>query len=71
MSEPNRIVGAQDTGNPVLDSLVNLYAGNGFSIEGLEAIHACLLKLAALEPGGLCRNSGKHSEPAKREPSRQ
>lgn len=45
----------QDTGNPVLDSLVNLLAGQYPTIEVVEAFHATLLELAKKEPGGLKR----------------
>lgn len=56
MAEEIRIIGAQNTGNPVLDSLVNLMAGKACGVEELETRHASLLKLAALEPGGLHRS---------------
>ncbi|KKL71817.1 hypothetical protein LCGC14_2091080 [marine sediment metagenome] len=53
-------VRSQNTGNPVLDSLVNLMAEhNSRANEGvLESIHAILLKLAEQEPGGLRRIPG-------------
>lgn len=56
MSEKMRIVGAQNTGNPVLDSVVNLYVGQPMDSgirEQMEDTHALLLKLAAKEPGEL------------------
>jgi hypothetical protein len=61
MDEKRTIVACQDTGNPVLDSLVNLRIGmpGDWPDGGLERMHALLLKLAALEPGGLRR----HGEP--------
>jgi len=53
---------AQNTGNPVLDSLVNLLAGGGVqTIETIESLHACLLKLALQEPGGLNRSKATGS----------
>ncbi len=49
----------QNSGNPVLDSFVNL-AANGCaqvvstsSTDGLEKLHALVLELANKEPGGL------------------
>lgn len=47
---------AQNSGNPVLDSLVNLLAGQAVDLDVVEAVHATLLKLAEKEPGGLNRS---------------
>jgi hypothetical protein len=48
-------VGCQDTGNPVLDSTVNIIiARSGHATPSLiQEIHATILELAAKEPGGL------------------
>jgi hypothetical protein len=46
---------AQDTGNPVLDSLENLLAGDVPDGPILMGYHKLLLELAAKEPGGLHR----------------
>lgn len=48
---------AQDTGNPVLDSTVNVVmaCGGVSSFDVLKLIHETLLELAANEPGGLAR----------------
>jgi hypothetical protein len=47
---------AQNTGNPVLDSAVNILCGAGScNIPQLEKLHEALLKLAVKEPGGLVR----------------
>jgi hypothetical protein len=57
--------GVQDTGNPVLDSVVNLLSGRThFSREDILNLHEIVLSLAAKEPGGLkrradIRSSGK------------
>jgi hypothetical protein len=48
--------GAQDTGNPVLDSVVNIMAGWGRA-DLIREVHAVLLELAEKEPGGLARRS--------------
>jgi len=47
--------GAQDTGNPVLDSLVNLLSSRATSLtpEALRDLHKVLLELAEQEPRGL------------------
>lgn len=49
--------GMQDTGNPVLDSLVNMACAqlcSGRSVaKDLPGHHKILLELAAKEPGGL------------------
>ncbi len=57
MVEENRTVASQSTGNPVLDSFVNLLVALKQipSPEKSESIHAMLLKLAKQEPGGLYR----------------
>lgn len=48
--------GVQDTGNPVLDSTINLVmATGGVTLETLRNIHTMVLELAAKEPGGLAR----------------
>lgn len=49
---------AQDTGNPVLDSLVNIVMAapsQHSRADSIESLHATLLKLAEKEPGGLKR----------------
>lgn len=55
--EEKKVNGLQDTGNPVLDSLVNLYIGAGtfpFDSAGglkyMEQVHAKLLELYGKEP---------------------
>jgi len=56
--------GAQDTGNPVLDSMVNLVSGsvvftntfNKVDLDFLTQLHQTLVELAAKEPGGLRRH---------------
>lgn len=49
----------QNTGNPVLDSLVNLVLARGaFTVEQLSEWHGVLLELAEKEPGGLRRHGG-------------
>jgi hypothetical protein len=51
-------IGLQDTGNPVLDSVINLYVGAGVfppSIEVMNTLHKALSELAGKEPGGLFR----------------
>lgn len=51
-----QVTGFQNTGNPVLDSLVNIFAHRPSTpINKLSAIHAELLELAKKEPGGLRR----------------
>lgn len=48
--------GVQDTGNPVLDSFVNIMASEPRmfnSDEKIRAMHKMLLELAEKEPGGL------------------
>lgn len=50
--------GMQDTGNPVLDSVVNLFCSRPrTSIAELKNIHPIVLELAKQEPGGLKRRS--------------
>jgi len=50
--------GCQDSGNPVLDSTVNIMRAlysplhDGWQAQ-IEELHSILLKLAAKEPGGL------------------
>jgi hypothetical protein len=58
MAEKNSI-GFQDTGNPVLDSTINVVA-SGVHIpatwnlpDTLKVVHAVVLELAKQEPGGL------------------
>lgn len=46
---------AQDTGNPVLDSTVNLLRGTQWNVDALREVHKILLELAEKEPGGLQR----------------
>lgn len=49
---------AQNTGNPVLDSLVNLYMNQQYyDLNSLRACHSILLELAEKEPSGLKRQS--------------
>jgi len=45
----------QNTGNPVLDSVVNLLAGTDVACnpEALKDFHAAVLEIAQKEPGGL------------------
>ena len=46
--------GAQDTGNPVLDSVVNIVtAFGGLPINTIPKLHEMILEMAAKEPGGL------------------
>lgn len=49
------MAGVQDTGNPVLDSMVNLIVASNYNpeAEALKALHNVLLELAQKEPGGL------------------
>lgn len=57
MDNPNAM-SAQNTRNPVLDSLVNIITSSSnrqWDAEEVEAMHALLLKLAEKEPGGLKR----------------
>ena len=55
----NEQVSAQNTRNPVLDSLVNLVVGTSveqaWSLEAIEKAHEMLLRLAEKEPGGVQR----------------
>jgi hypothetical protein len=56
MTEAEHGHSAQDTGNPVLDSLINLSAASGgMNTASMKQLHAALLELAAAEPGGLKR----------------
>ncbi len=55
MSEEKTVMTAQDTGNPVLDSLINLLASGRSIPKDMEKLHARLLDLAQKEPGGLKR----------------
>jgi hypothetical protein len=54
-------LGVQNTGNPVLDSLVNLLVARSLSAhepwnkEDFQATHELLLEAGAKEPGGLQR----------------
>jgi len=53
--------GMQDTGNPVLDSMVNIACSDLLSAENMDALpqlHKILLELAGKEPGGLKARSG-------------
>ena len=52
--------GVQNTGNPVLDSLVNVWCavGTGWNPERVQQVHQLLLELAAKEPGGLLTETG-------------
>ena len=67
MSSETKIIAAQNTGNPVLDSLVNLMSGSGYAFDGnsLKKIHAVLLELAEKEPGGLKSSVGKYADSKK------
>jgi len=59
MAENVQVIVSQNTGNPVLDSLVNIASAREMSSsKQLEPIHDILLKLAAKEPGGLRRIQG-------------
>jgi len=52
--------GAQDTGNPVLDSLANIVSAEPRmyrSEELIRALHELLVELAQNEPGGLKRRT--------------
>lgn len=49
-----KVVGVQDTGNPILDSVVNLYLARAWP-DGIESVHKIVLEMAAKEPGGLMR----------------
>jgi len=55
MAAEKRSVGTQDTGNPVLDSTVNLVAALGglSSLDDVETLHEMVLRLSQKEPGGL------------------
>jgi hypothetical protein len=50
-----RAAAAQDTGNPVLDSLVNIMSSGTLllNVDEYPILHDMLLQLAAKEPGGL------------------
>jgi hypothetical protein len=59
-----KFLGCQDTGNPVLDSLVNLAASmppTWLKPEYLRTLHGVLLELAEKEPGGLKSHCGKQA----------
>ena len=49
----------QNTGNPVLDSVVNLLEPRQGPLSGdlIKQIHAAVLEIAAKEPGGLKRSA--------------
>jgi hypothetical protein len=51
----------QDTGNPVLDSFVNVAVGSSVPREELQGLYATIRELALKEPGGLKRRSGAGS----------
>ena len=53
MAEGINFSGPQNSGNPVLDTLVNLVAGRHVDLETVRKVHALVLELAAQEPGGL------------------
>jgi hypothetical protein len=53
-----RLLMAQDTGNPVLDSVVNVLMARGGMTGQVEEIHKALLAVADKEPGGLKRRIG-------------
>ena len=56
MSVERRMFSCQDTGNPVLDSVVNLACALGIrEIAVLSAFQEELMKIAEKEPGGLAR----------------
>lgn len=63
MSEPipPRDVGTQNTGNPVLDSTVNILRAVHPSVAHKPAVianvHAAVLQIALKEPGGLRRQA--------------
>lgn len=46
----------QDTGNPVLDSVVNILQGIGKT--DIRELHEIILEIANKEPGGLERRPG-------------
>jgi hypothetical protein len=55
--------GCQDTGNPVIDSTVNIFRAfvsgrSTVSLDQLRPLHAALLELAEKEPGGLFKRLG-------------
>lgn len=53
----------QDTGNPVLDSTVNLLSSRGvMSKQAIAEVHAAILAIAKLEPGGLRHQIGNYQE---------
>lgn len=56
---------AQDTGNPVLDSLANIVAAWGpVTNERIAELHRALMAAAEKEPGGLCaRGEGGELRP--------
>lgn len=45
--------GFQNTGNPVLDSFVNLCVGQEIPFKAWDDVHAKLTEYAKKEPGGL------------------
>jgi len=69
MSEKTQVVhGVQNTGNPVLDSTVNVYMASGAAHGAIKSIHALLLELAKQEPGGLKTTC---TDPVERPPQRK
>ncbi len=59
---------AQNTGNPVLDSVVNIIAAKHFipTTSSIEELHKAVLAIAEKEPGGLSRpNAPKQTKPRK------
>lgn len=48
----------QDTGNPVLDSFVNVVAGRSIEPSKLKDFYDTIRELAVKEPGGLKRRTG-------------
>jgi hypothetical protein len=52
--------GPQNTGNPVLDSVVNILCSRPIGLTGdtIKALHASILGIAEQEPGGLKVNPG-------------
>lgn len=50
-------VGSQETGNPVLDSVVNLICSRATELKPdfIKMVHAAILEIAEKEPGGLSR----------------
>ncbi len=58
MNVERRAFSCQDSGNPVLDSVVNIAFALGLKdISVLGSLHEEILKIAANEPGGLQRRS--------------